>query len=143
MKQALFYTLSVWLTASGMAIIGTWETDIVERAVSKSYFETEVFGRLIGFGSVSLFYAIPLFFAVSVLRTMIFNVVTFKVVLMIVTFGLCWLPFMVLTIDTGNMELLSAGYKFQIFIYILLNWTCIWFYELKPADQTPKDTNLV
>ena len=136
MKQALIYSLKVWLTAMCLAFIGMWETNVYTGFAHEDHYYAVILGTILNLSPLSLAFALPFFLSVWVLLTMQWTTVTRKSLLTALTFVFGWWPFMFLVILNARTEPFSYEVKRSILVYILLNCASIWFYKLKPINKT-------
>ena len=135
MKQALIYSLKVWLTGMCLAFIGMMEVNLYTGLSLEHSFYVVALKAMIMLALLSPSYAIPFFLSVWVLLTMQWRTITLKAVLCGLTFVFGWFPFMCFVILTGRTAPFSFEVKRSILVYILLNWACIWFYSLNVESK--------
>jgi hypothetical protein len=137
MKQALIYSLKVWLTGVAVALMITWIADSIAPYVFSDYIYSGVFGRIAEVLIFSLAYAVPFCIGVSILSAFDLKITSVKLTLTFFTLIAGWLPVIALTniID----EPISFGYTQEALVYILINCLGIWLY--KPVLLSSKNMN--
>jgi len=140
MKLALIYSLKVWLTGMCLAFIGMIEVSAYSGLTKEPNYLAVALRALITLGLSSPSYAIPLFVSVWVLQTMNWTTITLKCVLCGLTLIFALFPFMLLVIIAEQTESFSKATKDSILVYIILNCTCIWFYNIE-SENKPKVEN--
>src|SRR5665213_1170890 len=121
MKQALKYSLRVWLTAVIAVLAITWITDIVAPYAISDYLYNGFFGRITEILLFTLAFAIPFFLCVRFLFVFQQKTSSVKAILSFATLALGWLPVVALTILID--EPVSIGYKLGTIVYICLLYT--------------------
>jgi hypothetical protein len=139
MKQALIYSLKVWITGVVMTLMITWTMDIVAPYAFSEYLYNGFFGRIAEILLFSLAYVVPFCLCVMVLFTFGLNTSSIKVMLTFLTLVLGWLPVMALTMIVDQPVL--SGFKLEAVVYIFLNCLCIYFYRLKPVFSNSESKN--
>jgi hypothetical protein len=136
MKQALKYSLKIWLTGVAMALVITWIADIAVPYALSEYLYSGFFGRIAEVLLFSLAFVIPFFLCVRFLLVFQRKISSIKVILAFATLALGWLP--VIALITLTDEPISIGYKLGTLAYIFLNCLCLYFYKLKPVSSNSK-----
>ncbi|MDB5023031.1 MAG: hypothetical protein JWP78_786 [Mucilaginibacter sp.] len=139
MKQALIYSLKVWITGVVMTLIITWTADIAAPYAFSQYLYSGFFGRIVEIWLLSLAYVVPFCLCVMVLFTFDLKASSIKVTLTLLTLVLAWLPVLALTMIVD--EPVSLGFKLEAVVYIFLNCLCISFYRLKPVFSNSESKN--
>ena len=131
MKQAAIYSLKVWFTGLALSLIGVWEYELIilHHNLKSIYYEITYVPA--GTFVLSIAYAAPFFICVLFLCKTKWKILVIKLILSVLTSLLGWLPIMVLTIATDDLQPMILFKKLAVLTYIFLNCVCIWFYDIK------------
>jgi hypothetical protein len=142
MKHALIYSLKLWLTSVVICLILSWINDWIWPQMYSIDLRTAVFERTVALLILSLAYIIPLFFGIAMMLATDWKQIMIKCVLIFITPFLSWLPIMVLTIATDDIEPLTHTFKIKTLVYIIINCLCVLLYKLRPTIKTPEEISI-
>jgi hypothetical protein len=133
MKQALIYSLKVWLTGVSLGLIAGWLYFVMIGDKVDSLSD----GILMSLGVIlyTLAFGVPFFLCVWLVLTFNWHYSLKKLLLSGISFLLGWLPIMVLVIASDDLDPLTSYYRIKISIYLFFNCMAIWVYKLEPDKE--------
>ena len=134
MKQALIYSLKVWLTGDLLAFTVPCAY-IVIRGIHLDMPLIVLIEFSLSMILLSLAFAVPFCVCVMLVVKLTWHNSLKKLLLSFISFPLGWLPIMIFVIGADNLDRLSTDRLRDVFVYIFCNFIAIWVYKLDAAPH--------